>query len=128
MKAHEISLGGVYLAKVSNILTKVRVDDIRETDRFGTYSGRASKVYDVTNLRTGRKTTFRSAAKFRGEYLNGEYVVYRSKDHIVTVQESITSSTKKIYNVYNRYDTSRWIAFTYTFVDGMRIANERDLI
>lgn len=61
MKASEIRVGGVYIAKVSNKLTRVRVDAIRETG----WSIRCVWAYDVTNLTTGRKTTFRSAAKFR---------------------------------------------------------------
>lgn len=74
MKASEIKIGGVYVAKVSNRLTDVRVDEIREVPgvRRSYGLGLASRitrdrtVYHVTNLATGRKTTFRSAAKFRG--------------------------------------------------------------
>lgn len=58
MKAAEIDLAGVYVAKVSNKLTEVRVDVIEPT-----YDGKTR--YHVTNLKTGRTTTFRSAAKFR---------------------------------------------------------------
>lgn len=71
MKANEITKGGKYIAKVSGNLTTVRVDEIRETSRsrMNHYSGRLEYtdkvVYDVTNLKTGRKTTFKSAAKFR---------------------------------------------------------------
>lgn len=57
MKKHEIKIGGKYRAKVGNNITTVRVDLIRE------YDGQTR--YDVTNLVTQRKTTFRSAAKFR---------------------------------------------------------------
>lgn len=63
MKKAEIKLGGLYSAWVSGNYVTVRVDAIRERDD---YKGRSVTVYDVTNLRTGRKTTFRSAAKFRG--------------------------------------------------------------
>mgnify|MGYP001618153215 CR=1 FL=1 len=63
MKKNEIIVGGLYRAKVSGKLTTVRVDDIREDEGFGTR--KASTRYDLTNLVTGRKTTFRSAAKFR---------------------------------------------------------------
>lgn len=72
MKKKEIKVGGVYHAKVSGKLTTVRVDAIRESEGFTTGASywtrrTASKTYyDVTNLRTGRKTTFRSATKFRG--------------------------------------------------------------
>lgn len=73
MKAKEIKVGGRYIAKVSGKLTTVRVDAIREISRkSGTnYDGsrkyRDAVVYDVTNLSTGRRITFRSATKFRGE-------------------------------------------------------------
>lgn len=70
MKASEIEKGGKYIAKVSGVLTTVRVDEIREVT---TYCGSCNRpygrgertVYDVTNLKTGRRTTFKSAAKFR---------------------------------------------------------------
>ena len=58
MKAKDIVVGGKYVAKVSGRLTTVRVDDIR-------LGYRDNRVYHVTNLTTGRKTIFRSAAKFR---------------------------------------------------------------
>lgn len=71
MKANEIKQGGIYTAKVSGKITKVKVLAIRETSKFSrsSYSGqsvyRDAVVYDVTNLSTGRRTTFKSAAKFR---------------------------------------------------------------
>lgn len=58
MKAAEIKVGGLYVAKVNNQLTTVMVDSISES-----YDGKAR--YNVTNTKTGRSTTFRSAAKFR---------------------------------------------------------------
>lgn len=64
MKKSEIRVGGYYLAKVNGRVTTVRVDAIREG---GFTRGGSQTAYDVTNLRTGRKTTFRSAAKFRDE-------------------------------------------------------------
>jgi hypothetical protein len=71
MKANEIIVGGKYVVKVSGKLTTVRVDEIREVDAWhgGTVrlgrGGNTKTVYDVTNLTTGRRTTFRSATKFR---------------------------------------------------------------
>ena len=68
MKKSEIRVGGFYTAKVSNNLVTVRVDQINEhaqTVRGGALVD--STVYHVTNMATGRKTTFRSAMKFRGE-------------------------------------------------------------
>ena len=74
MKKHEIKIGGHYVAKISGKLTAVRVDMIREVESrvknfaLGTSRANFSRIltyFDVTNLATGRKTTFRSAAKFR---------------------------------------------------------------
>lgn len=72
MKKKDIKVGGKYIAKVSGNETTVRVDAIREIEGWngGSIYSRQTKAstrYDVTNLRTGRKTTFRSAAKFRRE-------------------------------------------------------------
>ncbi len=63
MKKAEIKVGGHYIAKVSGRIVTVRVDAIRECGGYD----HNRPVYDVTNLTTGRKTTFRSAAKFRSE-------------------------------------------------------------
>lgn len=66
MKAKEIQIGGHYSAKVSGNLTTVRVDAIRETSSYRAHQPYTPVTrYDVTNLATGRKITFRSAAKFR---------------------------------------------------------------
>lgn len=72
MKANQIHVGSLYRAKVSGRVVTVRVDAIRDQTRWSTrasYTGyRATEtrlVYDVTNLSTGRRCTFRSAAKFR---------------------------------------------------------------
>lgn len=61
MKKNEIKVGGRYKAKVNGNLVTVRVDAINESG----FDDRTT--YAVTNLATGRKTTFRSAAKFRDE-------------------------------------------------------------
>lgn len=69
MKANEIKVGGIYVAKVSGKLTEVRVDEIRERPGFrsgGKKIRQDRTVYGVTNLKTGRTTTFESAMKFRG--------------------------------------------------------------
>ncbi len=68
MKKAEIKVGGLYTVKVSGKLTTVRVDAIRETGSYRAHQPHTpTTLYDVTNLTTGRKTTFRSATKFRGE-------------------------------------------------------------
>lgn len=56
MKMNEIRVGGLYRAKVSGVIATVRVDRIDDT--------RTTGPYHITNLRTGRRTTFRTAAKF----------------------------------------------------------------
>src|SRR5688572_4524638 len=66
MKKSEIVQGGHYIARVSGKLTTVRVDAIRETQSYRAHHPHTpTTMYDVTNLATGRKTTFRSAQKFR---------------------------------------------------------------
>jgi hypothetical protein len=72
MKKAEIQVGGVYFAKVSGVVTRTRVDAIRERDVAPYNRPRTTTFYDVTNLRTGSRTTFRSAAKFRGPASDGD--------------------------------------------------------
>jgi hypothetical protein len=67
MKAKDITVGGLYAARVAGRLTTVRVEAIRES---AVYRARQPHtpvtLYDVTNTATGRRTTFRSARRFRG--------------------------------------------------------------
>ena len=67
MKKAEITVGGLYRAKVNGRLVTVRVDLIREVPALWSNGreGGTEPHYDVTNLATGRKTMFRSASKFR---------------------------------------------------------------
>ena len=60
MKKSEIKKGGLYTAKVSGQLTTVRVDKYVQF-----HNGRWG--WEVTNLKSGRRLTFRSAQKFRRE-------------------------------------------------------------
>ena len=63
MKAKQIQEGGKYRAKVNGKLVIVRVNEI-----YTITTGAITVTrYRVTNLATGRKTTFRSAAKFRSQ-------------------------------------------------------------
>lgn len=59
MRKAEIKVGGHYIAKVSNRIVTVRVDEIV------THALTGATNYKVTNLSTNRQTTFKSAAKFR---------------------------------------------------------------
>jgi len=68
MKIAEINIGQRYIAKVSGTLTTVRVLAIREVPGAWAASGtsvRGRQVIDVVNERTGRRLTFRSAARLR---------------------------------------------------------------
>ena len=66
MLKKQIHVGGKYYAKISGNVVPVRVDAIREVFTSSFSYSPSRDVYDVTNLKTGRKTTFRSAQKFRG--------------------------------------------------------------
>ena len=65
MKLSDITVGGRYTAKVSGVLTTVRVLGIREVPNFNRGNPRWLTRVDVVNERTGRKTTFASAARLR---------------------------------------------------------------
>ena len=78
MKSNEIKVGGRYIAKVSNKLTTVVVQDIEKVEGVSyttrDFLGSTSRVvrrsgwrYYCENVRTGRIVVFRSAAKFRRE-------------------------------------------------------------
>ena len=59
MKKDQIQVGQCYLAKVSNNVVPVRVTGIDNHPRTD------AAMYHVINLKTGRKTTFQSATRFR---------------------------------------------------------------
>jgi len=66
MKIDEVEVGARYLAKVSGVITIVKVLAIREAWTASSRpDARRRKVIDVVNERTGRRTTFRSAARLR---------------------------------------------------------------
>jgi hypothetical protein len=56
MKKKDVQLNKTYVAKVSNVLTEVKLD------RESPYGG-----WDATNLKTGRSVRIKSAAKLRRE-------------------------------------------------------------
>jgi hypothetical protein len=60
MKMVDVHIGGIYVAKVSGKLTKVRLD---EEHWFGT----RRSGWLATNMTTGRQIHIRSAAKLRKE-------------------------------------------------------------
>lgn len=61
MLKKDVKIGGVYVAKVSNKLTQVRIDSADESARDG------RTKWWATNLRTGRAIRIHSAAKLRRE-------------------------------------------------------------
>lgn len=65
MLQKEIKVGGVYVAKVSDKLTAVKVESIEETP--GHKNRKASTRYRCRNQATGRPIVVKSAAKFRHE-------------------------------------------------------------
>jgi hypothetical protein len=64
VRQSQLTVGRTYLAKVSGRLTVVRLDEARVVRRYVTRSSLEKTVFDVTNLRTGRKLTFKSARRF----------------------------------------------------------------
>lgn len=56
MLKKDIEIGGVYIAKISDKLARVRID---APAQYG-------NGWDATNLDTGRKIRIKSAAKLRG--------------------------------------------------------------
>jgi hypothetical protein len=58
MRKHEVRLGGIYVAKVSGRLTRVRIE--RESRHGG---------WEAVNLATNRPLHIRSAARLRWEVL-----------------------------------------------------------
>ena len=66
MLERQVKVGGHYVATVSGVKTVVRLDAVREVSGYGPRS-RNTKRFDVTNLVTSRRTSFRSAAKFQRE-------------------------------------------------------------
>lgn len=66
MKKADIQVGKYYRARVSDKIVTVRVDRIEDRPAYKTYA-KGGTHYKCTNLSTGRKVTFRSAARFRKE-------------------------------------------------------------
>lgn len=74
MKAADIKIQGIYEAKVNGKLVPVRVNRISTNAMRSAGSIQDRTTYGVTNLKTGRTTTFRSAAKFRREINSPEII------------------------------------------------------
>ena len=66
MKGNDIKVGGVYTAKVSGTVQRVRV--AAAVERFGPPPDyRARDTWQCVNLATGRAVLVRSAQRFRAE-------------------------------------------------------------
>lgn len=63
MKASEIEVGGIYTAKVSGKIARVRVDD--KVPRFRLRDGVEWTEYRCTNLETRRQIRIKSCQRFR---------------------------------------------------------------
>uniref|UniRef100_A0A6M3XT58 Uncharacterized protein n=1 Tax=viral metagenome TaxID=1070528 RepID=A0A6M3XT58_9ZZZZ len=61
MKKYEIKIGGIYIAKISQKLTRVRVEEAHGNG--GWYA---------TNMETGRQVRIKSAAKLRRKAGNSD--------------------------------------------------------
>jgi hypothetical protein len=66
VKASEIEVGGVYCAEINGKIVDVQVSGIRETNL-----GKCIH-YDATDLSTGCRTTFTSAAEFHSMSHHGQ--------------------------------------------------------
>lgn len=104
MKQSEIILGGKYEAVVNDRLCVVRVDSIRED-----VNGR--KYYEVTNLNTDRRTTFKSSTKFRRE---SQQTIVSEPLRTITYDKSLVHPPHLI--VEARAGTGK----TTTLVEGVR--------
>ncbi len=104
MKKADIKVGGLYRAKVNGRVVTVRVDEIREVDP-GTYPyGKGYQHrYDVINLSTGRRTTFRSAAKFRGLAAVNDPARKAGRDGIDSSDETIKMRCDKCGFAWGQY-------------------------
>ena len=105
MKKNEIKVNGHYTAKISGNLVTVRVDSI---DGHG--SKEVPTKYRITNLNTGRKTTFRSAAKFRAPVadkktpgIGGQY----SSPATTECPKLSQSEQRRVKQIESKYSTEK---------------------
>lgn len=75
MRESQLVKGRTYIAIVSDRRVTVRLDDIRYVKRFAGRGWRDVAVFDVTNLRTGRKLTFKSSRRFHAPHSPTEETV-----------------------------------------------------
>lgn len=123
MKASEIRVGGIYVAKVAGKLTKVRVDEIKTI--YNDYPKRDEKRYYVTNLATGRKTTFRSAAKFRSEIISEKEAKLRTDKlgRLLTAAGKLEREEAKQSSDPSTVSTAKTLAKTQTTQQGSTTAD-----
>lgn len=105
MKKSEITVGGLYRAKVSGRVVTVKVEAIREVEKTmyrNGYTGMRTyyfaPVYDVLNTATGRRTTFRSAARFRGNALTDAQQAQRLAEY--TARKEAFRNVRELHAQY----------------------------
>lgn len=64
MTSKDVEIGGIYVTKVSNQLTRVKITGTIDRRGYGA-NRRTSTHYLATNLATGRDVEIKSAAKLR---------------------------------------------------------------
>src|SRR5713226_1613383 len=69
MKQNEIQQGGIYFAKVSGRIVKIKVNNIYERADF---KGRSQTFYECTNLFTSKQIRVKSAMRFRSTVLKSD--------------------------------------------------------
>jgi len=90
MRASQITVGGVYIAKVNNKLTSVRLDAIKSN-----FNGK--DLYYVTNISTGRKTIFHSPSKFRAVSKIASKIASKVVDAETEVTNQKDKTTLQLY-------------------------------
>lgn len=114
MKAKDIERGKHYRAKVSGKLTTVRVDEI-----VSDWRDPNKKRFNVTNLATGRRTIFRSAAKFRcpvtanGDSLDPstiyDYVISEAGVDYPEKYESVAAAKQHLQDTVGEGQPMEWV-------------------
>lgn len=91
MRHKDVHVGGHYRARISGHHVTVRLDRIEEREGYTRLRRHGSnKTYHCTNLRTGRKVVFRSAAKLRSEVSDAVTAMRERLDQLARRQNTTT--------------------------------------
>lgn len=107
MKAKDVKAGRVYEARVGGNLVPVRLDKVREVTKYRGHGVTDGSAFDVTNLKTGRKTTFRSAAKLRRELTQAQVDVLLGKAPAAKPTNKFTGDASEAKAIVDRIISSR---------------------